>query len=152
EDATLGIAELVQIECIEDFLKADGKVADAVKQREDAEVLVYGQVAGERRVDGGKVGAGKGAGSVAEQIDAADRDGADCGLEHAEDHGDGGGFAGAVDAEEANDFSGADVEGDAFDSLDRPVMFAQVFDAEDGFARGDGYHRLSDAIIRRAGA
>jgi hypothetical protein len=157
----------VEVEGVEDFVEAGGEVVDAVEQREDAEVLVDGEVAGERGVDGGEVGAGEGAGAVAEEIDAADGDGAGGGLKDAEDHGDGGGFAGGVDAEEADDFTGADVEGNAADGLyagvDRTVALAQIFDAEDGIVRvwrgvggarvvrGGVGHRGSDAIIRREG-
>ena len=97
-----------------------------------------GEVAGEGRVDGGEIGATEGLATALGEIAAADSDGAGGGLEDTEDHVDGGGFSGAVGAEEAEDFVGTDLEGEAVDGGGWAVLFAEIGDGEDGHqGRGD---------------
>ena len=104
----------------------------AVEHAEDAEVLHDGEIAGQRRVDSGEVGAAEGLAAAFGQVATVDDDGSGCGLEYAQDHIDGGGFACAVRAEEAENFVRADLEGKAIDGDDGTVLFAQMGDGEDG--------------------
>jgi hypothetical protein len=103
-----------------------------VEHTEDAKVLRNGEVAGEGSVDGGKVRAAEGLAAPFGKVAAVDGDGSRGGFEDAQDHVDGGGFASAVGAEEAEDFMRADLEGEAVDSDDVAVLLAQMAYGKDG--------------------
>jgi hypothetical protein len=155
KNAAFGVAKFVEVEGVEDSPEAGGKIVYAIEERENAKVLVYGEIAGERSVNGGEVGGGKSPGTLAEKIEGINVNGAGSGFEYAEDHADGGGLSGAVDAQQTYDFSGANVERDALDGLDGTVVLAEIFYAKDWIMqgwRGFGLHSGSDAIIRLAGA
>ncbi len=65
-------------------------------------------------------------------------DGALLGGDEAGDHVEGGGFSGAVGAEEADDFPGFDGDGYAIDDGASAVGFAEVLGGEDGVLGGFG--------------
>src|SRR5690606_32809583 len=86
--------------------------------------------------DGGKVGAGDGARSVFGKIDAVYRNAAAGGSQYAEDHVDGGGFPGAVGAEQADDLVLADGEGDMIHRRLFAVALRKIIYREDGVHGG----------------
>ena len=51
---------------------------------------------------------------------------------------DGGGFSGAVGAEEAEDFVGGDLEGEAIDGGERAERFLEMTEDNDGLGHGRG--------------
>ena len=72
-----------------------------------------GEVAGQGRVDGGEIRARQRLRAVRREVDALDADAPGARLQHAEDHVDGGGLAGAVGAQQPDDLVAAHCEGDA---------------------------------------
>ena len=82
---------------------------------------------------------------VGPHVDAAHVGGAFIGLEHAGDHGDGGGFTGAVAADQSVEGSGGDVEVDAVDGDLLTECLGEAADFDGGASasyryslRGDG--------------
>src|ERR1700738_83166 len=57
QQPTLGIAQMRKIELLQQLLDPNAQGLDAVQQPEKSQVLDYRQVAGERRIDGRKIGA-----------------------------------------------------------------------------------------------
>ena len=66
-------------------------------------------------------------------IEAADADAAAVEIAEAFEDFDGGGFAGAVGAEEAEDFAFVDAEADAADGFEIAVALDEIFYLDDGF-------------------
>lgn len=103
---------------VEDEVLEDGHGVDGVELRTDAEVVAGG-------------------GAVARERGILDEDvAAVVGAQVPADEGDGGGFAGAVRAEEGEDFGRADAEGYVVDGEGRAEGLGEVGDAEAGGGRG----------------
>ena len=83
-------------------------------------------------------------------VDSFDENGAGCGLLEAFDHFEGGGFAGAVGAEDAEGFALLDGEGDVLDGGEGGVFFGEVLDLDaggQGEAPGLGWDLLNGGTI-----
>ena len=103
-----------------------------VEHAEDAEVLRDSEIAGQGRVDSGEVGTAERLAAALGQVAAVDDDGSGGRLEDPQDHVDGGCLAGAVGAEEPEDFMSSDGEGKTVDGNDGAVLLAEMRDREDG--------------------
>ena len=67
-------------------------------------------------------------GAVAVAIEAVDQHAAAAGNQDAHQHADGGGLAGTIRAQEAEDLSFAHLQGQWFEGLERAVLFGQAFE------------------------
>ena len=112
---------------------AEVGAAEAVEFAEDAEVLVGREIGVEgdvlRDEAEGEAGGGMGGGEGL----AVEGEGAGVGGAEAGDQGHGGGLAGAVGAEESEEFAAGEVEGDAVEGGEGPVAFG---DGAEGKHRG----------------
>ena len=149
DDSTPALAFLQprQIELFDQFVQAPLEIGDAIDHAEHFEVLLDGEIAGQRAVDGGEVGVGERAAAAPEQIDAFDLDAPRARLQHAERHVDRRRLARAVGAEQADDLARRHLEADVVDGLERAKGFAQALDEENGRVVG---HRVS--LARRSAA
>ena len=93
QHARLGACGTRQIVGLEQRLDPLVEAFDAVDHAEHPQVLLDRQVAGQRRVDGGEIGALPAPGCGPREVDALDLDPPRRRREHAEDHVDGGGLA-----------------------------------------------------------
>ena len=136
---------------VEDFVDAGG--ADAgVEAGDELEVAPGGEVGDE--AGGADEGADAAQGSDAGRADwlAEELDVAGGGMDEAQGHADGGGLAGAVGAEEAEDFAAVDGEVDAGDGADGAVVLTQLEGLKDDFVHDSVFlaaHR-PDVIARHA--
>ena len=117
--------------------RVDVGAIDAVERGEEAQVLLAGHGVVEVLLLEADADLGLGHGVVATDVSAQDADLAAVGLQLPGEHLDGGGLAGAVGAQEAEDLAGRDLEADALDGLRVAVAEAQVLRA-DGSAVGSG--------------
>ncbi len=92
-----------------------GGVVEAVHAADEVEVLAGGELAEEGHALGDDADVALDLDGVVEEVFAEDLDGAGAGSEEAGEHLDGGGFAGAVGAEEAEELAGFDREIDVID-------------------------------------
>ena len=107
ENAAFCVAKMQKVKISQDGFDALAQMRHSIQHAEDAQVLRDGEVARQGGVDRGEVGAAQRLAPAFGQIATVNGDGSGGGLEHAQDHIDGGRFARAVGAEEAEDF-GAD--------------------------------------------
>jgi aspartate/methionine/tyrosine aminotransferase len=131
EHPGLGLAIAGQVELGEQRLDPFAQVRDDVDHAEDAQVLLDREVARQRRVDGREVGPLERPAAVDSEVDAVDLDPPGGGREHAEDHVDRRGLAGAVWSEEADDLAGLDREAEVAHRLKRTERLAEVLDLQD---------------------
>ena len=108
--------------------------ADAVQVGEDAQDLLDGEHPRQVNVPGGEVEPAEQRGAVAVEPFAEQPHLAGAGGDQPEDHVQGGGLAGAVGAEQADDLARTDPEADAVHGGDRPEALADVVDVEDRYA------------------
>jgi hypothetical protein len=151
ENATFGVAKSEEIELVEDILDALAQPWDGIEHAEDAEVLRDSEIAGKRGIDSCEVRAAEGLAAMAGEVAAVDGDGARCGLENAEDHVDGCGFAGPVGAEEPEDFMGTNLKGQTVNGNYGAVLLAQVGDRQDGLRSRHLCERWTDEGKGRIG-
>jgi hypothetical protein len=109
-------------------------VADPVQVGEDAQDLLDGEHPGQVDVPGREVEPAQQRRPVGLEPPAEQPHLAGVGGDQPEDHVQGGGLAGAVGAEQADDLAGADREADAVHGGDRPEPLADVTDVEDRHA------------------
>ena len=113
-------------------LAVEEGLAHAAQAADELEVLE----AGEMGVDLGFLGdvaeMGAEGGEVLVDVAAGEEDFAAGGLDEADDHLNGGGFAGAVGPEVAEDVAGGEGEADVFDGGDGTVGFGDVSEFEHG--------------------
>ena len=131
ENAAFGVAKMQKVEISQDGFDALAQMRHGIEHAEDAQVLRDGEIARQRRVDRGEVGAAQRLAPAFGQIATVNGDGSGGGLEHAQDHIDGGRFARAVGAEEAEDFMRANGEGKTIDGAEFAVLFAEMGDRKD---------------------
>jgi hypothetical protein len=114
-----------------------GGVGDAVEVAEQLDQLAGGEEWEERGRLQLDTDHGADLVGLADGVEARHLDAAGVGLAQALDHLEGGGLAGAVGAEDAEDLAGADVEVDAGDGGEAFVAFDEAADLDDrGGARG----------------
>ena len=102
----------------------------------EAEVLLGGEVAVERRVLEHESDVPADVVAFAGDVEAAHAGGAGGGPRKRAEHVDRRALAGAVGAEEAEDLAGSDGERDAADGLDLAVGLGEVFDLDGGWGPG----------------
>jgi hypothetical protein len=78
--------------------------------------------------------------AVAEAIEAADPGGAARGLEDSHEHADGCGLAGAVGAQEGEEFARADIEGEMGYGIEVSVALGKVLDFDKGLVAAEWVH------------
>ena len=121
EHAALGVAKPFEVELLEHLVDALREFLHAVEQAEEAQILVHGQIAGQRRVDGGEVRPLQSLAAVPGDVQALDLDRSRRRLENAEDHVDGRGLARPVGSQQPDDLVAADLERDAVHGHGRTV-------------------------------
>ena len=114
----------------------DGAGVDAVELGVEAEVLLGGEVAVERRVLEHEADVPADVVALAGDVEAAHAGGAGGGPRQRAEHVDRRALAGAVGAEEAEDLAGSDGERDAADGLDLAVGLDEVLDLDGGWSGG----------------
>ena len=107
-------------------------LAHAAQATDELEVLEPGEMGVDLGFFGDVAEVGAEGGEVVVDVAAGEEDLAAGGLDEADDHFDGGGFAGAVGAEVAEDVAGGEGEADVFDGGDAAVGFGDVFEFEHG--------------------
>ncbi len=135
----LHIREAFEIEVMQHLVDARLQSLDAVDQPEDPQVLPHRQVARQRRVDGGEIGAAQRLAAAGPEVHSLDADGPGVGLEHPQDHAEGGGLARTVRADQAHDLSWTHLERDAIDGHGPAIGFAQRGDGQYGVFGGRGH-------------
>ena len=130
--AALHVAKANQLELGDQLFDALSGILHAVDPREEAQVLLHGQVAGQRCVHRREVRAGERPRSARRHVDALDRHRARARLEHAEDHVDRGGLAGAVGTEQSHDLARGDAKRDVVYGDRGAVGLAETIDREGG--------------------
>ena len=103
----------------------DGQALHAIDQPEKLQILNHRQIPGQRRIDGGKIGTRQSLRAFRGDIQSVYRNGSRRGLEHAQNHIDGGGLPGAVRAQQPYDLVTIHVERNAIDGQDIAVVFSQ---------------------------
>ena len=136
-----------QVHCGEQVLDAGGNgfLIDPVQVAGVGDELFTGELVEEVHAVGQHTQVRFGFERVGPHVDAAHVGGAFIGLEHAGDHGDGGGFTGAVAADQSVEGSGGDVEVDAVDGDLLTECLGEAADFDGGTSascryslRGDG--------------
>ena len=120
------MAQCTQIEFLKQFVDALAQRGNAIQQAEDTQVLDDGEIAGERGIDGSKIGARQSSCAISCDVDAVDFDLAGGGGKHTEHHVDGSGLARAVGAEQAENFAAVHCEGDVIEGRHPAVHLAQA--------------------------
>ena len=103
EHAAFYVPEREQIVLFQQRLNAGGQILHAVDQPEEAQILKHGQIAGQRRIDGREIGALQHLRTLGGDVQVFHQDGARSGLQYAQNHVDGGGFARAIRAQQPDD-------------------------------------------------
>ena len=111
---------------------------DAVSGGEEAEIFEDGEIVIEAKFLGDVAEERANLGAMEPGIEASDGGGTGGGFGEAGEHLDGGGFSGAVGAEEAEDFVGGDLEGEAIDGGERAERFLEMTEDNDGLGHGQG--------------
>ena len=104
----------------------------STKTADELEVFEAGEVGVDLRFFGDVAETGAEGGEIFMDVAAVEEDFAVGGLDHASDHLDGGGFAGAVGAEVAEDFAFGKGKADILDGGDGAIALGGVFDFEHG--------------------
>ncbi len=133
QQSALGVTQVGEVEFPQQLFDAGAQAVDAVQQAEESQILRHRQIAGQRRVNGGEVGARQGPRPLCGDVDAVDLDAARGGGEHAQHHVDGGGLAGAVGAQETDDFSAPDRKRDV---IERGYAAVNLANSRDPQSRG----------------
>jgi hypothetical protein len=105
EHSALGMAQMLEIELPQQFPDAVAQRGDAVQQPEEPQILADGQVARQRRVHRGKIGARQGPRPLFRYINPVDFYLARGRRQHAQYHVDGRRLAGAVGSQQPDDFA-----------------------------------------------
>src|SRR5204862_742301 len=117
--------------------------AQAVHPAEEADVLVHGQVLVERETLRHVADAALDAFRIAPHVGAAYDGGARGGPQQSAQHADGGGLAGTVAAEEAEDLAGAHVERHVIDGHEVAEALREIADLDGvGAVRRPGHRPL----------
>ena len=126
-----------EVKLLGQFPDAAGEVGDVIQMAVDAQVFFHREPGGERDVGRGEIHAGQGGEAVAGDVVAQHGDLAGGGDQQAEQHGDGGGLARPVAAQQAEHSALGEGEGNIVHRQGVRVALDQV-----GY--GDGVHGVLD--------
>lgn len=134
------LVEVGDLHHFEEFGDAFFGFGDAVDFGEDEEVLPDEEVGGQGGVGGGEVGAAEDFDAVGLQFFAEGVEAAGGGEGEAEHAVHGGGLAGAVGTEQAEDLSAVELEAEFVQGFDAVELAGEVAGFEDDFAGDGGGH------------
>ncbi len=132
EFAELFVEEFFEFEVFGQLFDAAFCIFDFVEFGIDLEVFPYGESLGEVNVGAGHVDPREDLEAMSQEVFSKDVDASGCGQKQAKEHGDGGGLASTVAAQEGGGAMGLQIKGEVVDCCEVAEFFGQFFDLNNG--------------------